>query len=72
MVFYGLNKNSKPVLEYLKSKGAITKLSSVDIHTAGFNCGPFDPIHPNSKAHKIYANEVFDCLELNNIINSVE
>lgn len=72
VVFYGLNKNSKPVLEYLKSKGAITKLSSVDIHTAGFNCGPFDPIHPNSKAHKIYANEVFDCLELNNIINSVE
>lgn len=72
VVFYGLNRDSEPVFEGIKSHGAITKLSSVDIHITGFNCGPFDPQHPNSKAHKIYSNEVFDCLVLNNIVNRVE
>lgn len=67
-IYYGLTGDSDSALDSLASKGAVTKLSSVDIGIEGYNCSPIDPWHPNAKADRIYAQEVFDCLVLNKMI----
>ncbi len=72
IIFYGLDKQCDSVFQLLKPRGALTQLSSVDIDAPGYNCEPFDPKHPNAKAHKIYANEVLDLLVSNNLVSCEE
>jgi hypothetical protein len=72
VIFYGFDKTCDPVFQHLKSKGLLAIVSSVDIHEVGFNCAPFDPQHPSSKSHRIYAQEVYDCLLLSSMIKSTQ
>lgn len=71
LVIYGFYSNNN-VFKNLINKNVTTKISSVDIRLPDYNCSPLDAQHPNKKAHKIYAQEVFDCLLQKNLINKTD
>lgn len=71
LVVFGFYDNNY-VFKDLINKNVTTKISSVDIRLPDYNCSPLDAQHPNKKAHKIYAQEVFDCLLENSLINSAD
>lgn len=68
LLFYGLDKEAKPLLDSLSKKGNHTLLSTVEIWKEELNCSPLDPGHPNAKAHQIYAHEVLAFMQKNKLL----
>lgn len=63
LLFYGFNKESEEAFKYLRTKGAFTRVASINVLEDGYNCAPQDPLHPNARAHKIYAEDVYESLK---------
>ncbi len=59
VVFAGMTNDTKFLLDKIASKGNHTLLFMVDVMEPGFNCAPLDPGHPNARAHREYAREVY-------------
>ncbi|NBX81407.1 MAG: hypothetical protein EBQ94_13725 [Flavobacteriales bacterium] len=55
LIFVGLDKDSKNLLNKLKIEGVHVVYFPIDISKPSNNCAPIDPFHPNAKVHKHYA-----------------
>ena len=67
LIFTGMDKKSEVFLGKIAINGIDTLFFNVNIKDPNMNCQPTDSNHPSPKAHKIYAQKLFDFLVLHKV-----
>ena len=69
LFFYCMTEPPDYIRKVLIENNIRFSTTSIDISKPGYNCSPLDPLHPNQRAHEVYAHEVFQMISSGNLVD---